>query len=140
VPDFVITEEFLRGGLADFSVTDPAGFRHTFRVAHKPASGGYPEAWFVHVQAGSDRRRYLGKISVPGRPLRFWATAKTPSDDEAAAALKALDKALDAAAGRTPFPGGWSANHLGRCARCRKPLKTEESCRIGLGPACRQRG
>lgn len=138
----MITKEFVLGGRAVFTIQEPDGKHHTFRITRKDPENGYPEAWFVGFLSGPDNTRnytYLGKLD------RFTFQVSTTAKSEQyrdSFKLKLLNRVLTriyAGDAESIEQHGYKVHHEGKCCRCGRALTVPESIESGIGPECAQR-
>lgn len=141
-----VTKEFVLAGKAIFSVAPPAEFveandcpeHWTFRVDHKEAENGRPEAFFVSLLTGPDNSSDYRYLAMLGRNGCVRVTAKSLAQ-EGSLVVRVLRRVLARIWTRDQdaiLESGWSLNHCGRCARCSRLLTTPESVDRGFGPEC----
>jgi hypothetical protein len=134
-----ISKEFVLAGDATFTVEEPSGVHHTYKVTHKEASGTYPEVWFVAFLSGPNNEtdfQYLGVLDDFTGSVR---TSKASAALEGCYKHRLLNRVLarvwsgDHAAYEQY---GFRTHHEGRCGRCGRKLTTPESVERGIGPDC----
>jgi Family of unknown function (DUF6011) len=137
-PTLEISREFLLAGKATLTVGSPAGKHWTYRIAHKAASGQYPETWFVSLLTGPDNTEdysYLGLTGLNGM-LRLTAKSVAGDDSMAVRVLRRVLACVWAGHAEDITDAGWTLDPMGCCGRCGRSLTTPESCRRGIGPDC----
>lgn len=134
-----IGRDFILGGKAIFTVSNPTGERYTFKVNRKDAEPGSPygdqPTFFVKLLTGPDNGSdytYLGLLTEGGavkltRASRFTDETKPVKVIRWAAGLVFAGRDL---------PAGYAIHHEGRCGRCGRRLTVPESVESGFGPEC----
>ena len=122
-------------------VSKKTGTRYTFKVKHMPASGQWPEKYFVAYLNGPDNwTNYVtfGQINMNGN---FSMTRKAVEQGLSmnSAPVAAFNWTLGFLnAGKEPL--GVEVWHAGKCGRCGRLLTVPSSIEMGLGPECASKG
>lgn len=144
IPTF---RDFLTAGAATFTVTSRKTHqRFTYRVTEVDDSGPEDEErrYFVSVLTGPDNTEsgdytYAGMMRYQTR-LGHFKGHQTKGSKIAATAPSWLGFMW--LLSRVPSPEALEAqaevDHIGQCAKCRRPLTVPESIRSGFGPKCRK--
>lgn len=138
----MIGVQFLTGGHAIFTLTNPAGEYYTYRITEpKDFNDSYP-VWFVSLLTGPNNTQdytYLGimRKDRDSGALFITTTAKSKFDKDSKP-VKVVQWALKKIQ-EGQFPEGYKAEHIGRCAVCGRPLTTPASLESGIGPICEGR-
>lgn len=134
----VAARNFILAGKAIFTlVSKKTGTRYTFKVKHMPASGQWPEKYFVAYLNGPDNwTNYVtfGQISMNGN---FSLTRKAVEHGLSmnSAPVAAFNWTFGFVnAGKEPV--GVEVWHAGKCGRCGRLLTVPESISSGFGPEC----
>lgn len=140
----MLSKNFLLAGRASFIVANPQGETVTVRVSKartkvNPRTGQpYPVSYYVSLRHNNDAWTYLGVMTHDLATVSF--ELKTTSRST----VTLTDRLAKIAAwgiahiwSGAPVPTGYRLAHTGRCGRCGKMLRDEESIRLGLGPVCR---
>ena len=135
----MIGVDFLTGGHAIFTVSNPTGEYYTYRVTTPKDFNETSPIWFVSLLTGPNNLRdytYLG-IMRKGREtgkLLVTTTAKSKYDKDSKP-VKVIKWAV-AKVEEQQIPEGYDVKHIGRCGRCGRELTTPESIDSGIGPIC----
>jgi hypothetical protein len=135
--DWVLTPTFLYGGKAIFSVINDKGDRFTFLVRYQKASNGFGESWLVRVHHGNGKPVYLGKMSRRSDGAYLIETKQSANSPELCREVFRLS--LRVIRGESRLPQGYSIVHCGKCPRCGRRIKPEESNRSMICPQCAER-
>lgn len=135
----MLTYEFCLAGDAIFTVQEPNGVHHTYRISKVEANDRWPESYFVKFLSGPDNTSdytYLGKLD------KFLAQVNTTAKSTSLKdcwKLKVLNRVLARLAGndyQAIEKAGWKVHHEGRCGRCGRTLTVPSSIESGVGPEC----
>jgi Family of unknown function (DUF6011) len=135
----MVSKEFITAGNATFTIKEPDGTHHTFKVEHVEAKDGWAESWFVKLLTGPDNENsytYVGKLDLFTFQVN---TTKKSERFKESRFLKVLNRVLariacdDHAAYERH---GWKVHHEGKCCKCGRKLTTPESVTLGIGPEC----
>jgi hypothetical protein len=133
-----IGREFILGGKAIFTVSNPTGERYTFRVNRKDAEPGsrYTDpTFFVKLLTGPENSTdytYLGLLTPAGDVKLTKASRYTDETKPVRVIRWALRLVFQGAS----LPAGYAIHHEGRCGRCGRLLTVPESVDSGFGPEC----
>ena len=131
--------KFLTAGRATFTVTRRRdGARFTYRVT---ATDDDPARFFVSVLTGPDNESdytYAGMLDnrPAGLMLRQTRGSKIAATAPSWLGFVWLISRLHRPEVIDRFV---EIDHVGRCARCNRPLTVPESIRTGLGPVCAEK-
>jgi hypothetical protein len=134
-----VSAQFILAGNAYFTVQEPNGSHHTFRVSHKEANGNYKECWFVSFLSGSNNETdytYLGMLDSFTGQVK---TTKASAALEGCFKLRLLNRILARVWSedhQAYEQHGYKTHHEGRCGRCGRLLTVPESIERGIGPEC----
>lgn len=135
----MISQAFVLGGRAIFTVQNPQGEYHTFRVSC-PKSDLKKDVgsrmYFVSVLAGRDNEnsyKYIGVLSKWSGEVVMTYGSRIPADDRR---VRVVKWAIDHVWKNKPLPDGYLMRHVGKCACCGRSLTTPESLDRGIGPEC----
>lgn len=136
----MVSKQFLLAGDAIFTVEQPNGTHHTFRVSKVEANDRWPESFFVKLLTGPDNTNdytYFAKLDVFTGQV---ATTAKSAQYKDTFVLRLLNRVLarvwadDHAAYEAH---GYKVHHEGRCGRCGRLLTVPDSLASGFGPECR---
>jgi len=141
-----VGREFILAGDARFTIQEPNGAHHTFRVRYKepsprPSGGNWPEKWFVSFLSGSNNDddssyTYLGELDdFTGQAH----TTKASAHLDGCYKIRLLNRVLARVWGddHQAFESkGYNLVHEGRCGRCGHVLTVPSSIESGFGPEC----
>ena len=137
-----VTRQFVLGGRAIFTVSNPQGDRYTFKVTQKePQEGSRYTApsYFVALLTGSDNEAdytYVGILDPATGAVKLTRASRYT---DGTVAVKVIRWALAQLwKGRT-LPDGYAVHHVGKCGRCGRTLTVPESVLSGFGPECSAR-
>lgn len=138
----MITKNFLLAGDAIFTIQEPDGTHHTFRLEKVEANDRWPESYFCKVLTGPDNTSdytYFGKLDrFTGQVVTTAKSAKWKGTRKEAVLNRVLARIwCDDHDAYTRH--GWSVHHEGRCGRCGRLLTVPESVESGIGPECAKR-
>lgn len=134
-----VTENFVFGGRAVFTVSSATGERYTYKVVKSKPNAKYTSgAWFLLVLSGPDNERSYEYVGIVDRQtMRLIITKKSSFSDESMA-VKAFRWAAGRIVSQGEIPDGYSIVNAGLCCRCGRLLTTPESIKSGFGPTCRK--
>ena len=130
----MISKEFLEAGHAIFTVSNPSGEYYTYKVSAPHDQSEIKPIWFISVLTGPDNTTdysYLG-ILVDNK-VRWTAKSKFNAETKQ---FKVVEWAINLILTDGTLPDGYKIAHIGKCARCGRPLTTPESLESGIGPIC----
>lgn len=128
-----VSKDFVLGGKAIFTVSNPQGEHYTYQVS-APKGGG--DIRFVSLLTGPDNTgdyTYLGLLKVGSGEVITTAKSKLPATSRP---VKVAQFAVSIAFGKRALPAGYRLLHAGRCGRCARLLTVPESVETGFGPEC----
>lgn len=135
-----LTETFLLAGKAVFTVSNPAGEHHTFKVrrveSEWPAgSGKMTVTYFVNAKTDVEIAQfgYIGILDIAKGTIK--CTAKSmyvPGSKQ----YDVASWATQAVIGQKLIPAGYHIEHAGHCGKCGRTLTDPESIHRGIGPEC----
>jgi len=135
----MITKNFLLAGDAIFTIQEPDGSHHTFRLEVVEANDRWPESIFCKVLTGPDNTsdytymgkldKFTGQVSTTTKSASWKGTRKLALLNRVLARIWCDDH--DAY-----LRHGWKVHHEGRCGRCARLLTVPESVESGIGPEC----
>ena len=133
----MIGKKFLTGGHAIFTVSNPAGEYHTYKVSAPADQNESNPIWFVSKLIGpnnTDDYAYLGILTSKGE-VRWTDKSKFVPNSQAFKVAKwAIERTFREDA--RPLAEGYKISHIGKCGVCGRPLTTPESIECGIGPIC----
>lgn len=140
----MLSKMFLLAGRASFIVANPQGESVTVKVTkarpkvNPRTEQPYPPSYYVSLRHNNDAWTYLGVLTHDSATVAFnlkmtSKSAVTLTDRLAKIAAWGIAHIWSGA----PVPTGYRLAHTGRCGRCGKMLRDEESIALGLGPVCR---
>lgn len=138
----MVSQAFVLGGNAIFTVQNPEGEYYTFRVKCPKSDKEKDVAsrmYFVSVLAGRDNENsyaYAGMLNKWSGEVTMTKASKFPAADKR---VRVVKWALDHVWKQQPLPQGYLMRHVGKCACCGRSLTTPESLDCGIGPECRKR-
>lgn len=137
-----IGRDFILGGKAIFTVSNPTGERYTFKVNRKDAVPGSPygdqPTYFVKLLTGPDNGSdytYLG-ILTPGGLVKLTRASKFSDTTKPVLVIR---WAVGIVFSGQALPPGYKLHHEGHCGRCGRLLTVPESVDSGFGPECSAR-
>jgi hypothetical protein len=137
-----ITKDFVLGGRAIFTVSNPTGERYTFKVTRKDPEEGSrytTPTFFVSLLTGADNESdytYMGILSWATGEVKLTRASRYTDKTTAVLVVRwAMAKLWQAQA----LPAGYAVHHEGRCGRCGRLLTVPESIVSGFGPDCSER-
>lgn len=134
----MVSKDFLLAGHAIFTVANPKGEYHTYRVSAPDDQDDTKPIWFVSKLTGSDNTSdytYLGILTGEGRVIHTRKSGFAADSQAFKVAVWAVKLILNS----SPLPEGYTIQHVGKCGRCGRPLTTPESLSSGIGPICQNR-
>lgn len=132
----MLSKQFVTAGKAIFTVTNPKGDHYTYRVRHKEANNGYPEAWFVELLTGPDNTEdyeYMSMLVAETGRLRLTKGSKLTAES---LPFRVAEWGLKMIWAGSELPEGYAINHEGYCGRCGALLTVNASVESGFGPEC----
>lgn len=136
-----IGRDFILGGKAIFTVSNPTGERYTFRVNRKEADARFDRwndgqpTFFVKLLTGPENSTdytYLG-ILTPAGDVKLTKASRFTDETKP---VRVVRWALGLIFRGRRLPDGYSIHHEGRCGRCGRLLTVPESVDSGFGPEC----
>jgi hypothetical protein len=134
-----IGSDFILGGKAIFTISNPAGEHYTYKVNRKDPEPGGPygdkPTYFVKLLTGPDNGSdytYLG-ILTDGGLVKLTRASRFTDDTKPVRVIRWAAGIVFS--GRT-LPPGYALQHDGRCGRCGRRLTVPESIDSGFGPEC----
>ena len=132
----MLSKEFILAGKAIFTVSNDKGEHYTFRITKKERNDDKGHIWFAALLTGPDNTScytYMGTVNhISGIPH----TTQKSQFSKNSKPFLVLRWALGIVWGRNKLPEGYGLHHMGKCARCARPLTTPESIERGIGPEC----
>jgi hypothetical protein len=144
----MVSRDFILAGKAIFTIEPSAAFvaanptakaHYTFRVVHKEAEGGYPEAYFVSMLTGADNENdytYVAKLDPAYGHVNLTRGSHVTAASHPYRILARVIARIWADEGDVIEAAGWKVYHVGRCGRCGRTLTVPESIESGIGPEC----
>lgn len=133
--------DFILGGKAIFTVSNPQGERYTYKVVRKEAEARFDRwndgrpTFFLSLLTGPDNGgdyTYVGILDQNGGVKLTRASRYTDDTRPVRVARWALGLVF----GGRSLPDGYQIHHEGRCGRCGRRLTVPESVDSGFGPEC----
>lgn len=148
----MIGPNFIKGGTATFTVTNPNGEHYTFRVIREVYSyaadgrtrikdpNGGEVCFYVYVLTQGDKYVYMGMLNLQSdldteKFTNLRITAKSNFTHESKA-YQVASWAFRVIWGQRFLPENYRIEHDGNCSRCGRTLTHPESLDSGLGPDC----
>jgi hypothetical protein len=131
----MISRDFLFGGHAIFTVSNPTGTHFTYRISAPDDQHEDNPLWFLSVLTGPDNTRdysYAG-IVRKGGTVHLTAKSRFKAD---ALSINVAKWAILLICNGDKLPEGYKIQHEGKCGVCGRPLTTPESVESGIGPVC----
>lgn len=131
-------KDFILGGSAVFTVTNPVGEYYTYRV-NAIEGDDKRVRYFVGLLTGPDNTSdytYLGVLNIYDGVVVLTNASKYSKESKPYRVINWLVGLIWA---DRDLPAGYSMKHIGRCAACGRPLTTPESLESGFGPVCREK-
>jgi hypothetical protein len=128
----MLTKNFLLGGRAVFTVSNPQEVRYTYKIKYNKEKNVY----FVSVlrlQDNTSDYSYLGLLHPLKGSIIITANSKYNS---MSLPFKVAQWAVKMIYNEKSLPEGYKIHHEGHCARCGKPLIVPKSIESGFGPKC----
>ena len=148
---FTITREFVLGGKAVFTVSNPEGQHYTFKVVGKnfddKSKDAIPTIYFVNLLTGPDNMSdytYLGVLDIQTGALRHSAKSRWDRNNPPLP-VKVFSYFLRHFIWQgEAMPEGYGIDGAGRCGRCGRVLTHPDGVnpdgdRYGFGPECWQK-
>lgn len=134
---------FVLGGKAEFSIIqdETSTTKKVVMPYSVTKSDNNPKVYFVYTEcSNSNVMKYHGYLLRTRDGIKFKrGSAKISNEDFNTRAIKGLLWVINSLEHRGSIPRSVHVMHHGRCSRCGRRLKDEESLRYGLGPECRKR-
>lgn len=135
----MISQAFVLGGKAIFTVQNPEGEYYTFRVKCpkmdlKKDVGS--RMYFVSVLTGRDNESsysYAGLLNKWSGEVTLTKGSKFSAADKR---VRVIKWAISHIWHSQPLPQGYVIRHEGKCACCGRTLTTPDSLDRGIGPEC----
>ena len=135
-----ISKQFVLAGRASFVTENLKGESITISVkkAEKPkinpkTGAPYPLSYFIKLRHQNESWKYVGILQEKDFTIRL--TAKSEFTD-ADIPYKVVSWVLGIIFSGEDMPDGYRLEHTGRCCKCGKMLRDDESIRLGIGPEC----
>lgn len=137
-----IGSEFILGGKAIFTVSNPQGERYTFKVNRKDAEARFDRpndgqpTFFVSLLTGPDNGADYAYLGVLGQRDDSVRLTKASRFTDTTRPVRVIRWALGLVFAGRSLPEGYQVHHEGRCGRCGRRLTVPESVDSGFGPEC----
>lgn len=134
---------FILGGKAEFSIIQDATSTSKKVIMRYEVSKSIDNSkiYFVSTECNTSRIvKYHGYLLRTRDGIKFKrGNAKISDENFNIRSIKGLMWVIKVLELRGCIPGSVHVIHHGRCSRCGRKLKDEESLRYGLGPECRKK-
>jgi hypothetical protein len=134
-----LAKEWFLAGDAIFTIQEPTGSHHTFRVQRVEANDRWPESWFIKMLTGPDNTSdytYLGKLDRSSGSVLLTAKSRLTADSHVYKLLSRILYRVWQGEHEAFEAHGYQLHHEGRCGRCGRLLTVPESVQSGYGPEC----
>jgi len=131
-------KDFLLGGHAIFTVSNPVGEYYTYRI-NAVEGNNKRVRYFVALLTGPDNTSdytYLGALNSLDGSVVLTKASKYKADSKP---YRVINWLVGLIWEGKDLPSGYSIAHIGRCAACGRPLTTPDSLESGFGPICREK-
>lgn len=129
-------KDFIVGGQAIFTVSNPVGEYYTYRVERVERENQSP-IYFVSVLTGQDNvsdYTYVGVLDVNEGKVVLTRASRYTTETRL---YRVINWAIGMIWSDRELPAGYEIRHMGKCAACGRPLTTPASLECGFGPICR---
>jgi hypothetical protein len=134
-----ISQAFVLGGNATFTVKSKTGSYHTYKVNAPKDQLETPVAlrwYFAKALTGPDNESsysYMGVLKqLEGNLLLTTKSRFARTDERVRVFVWAIERIWKS----IPLPEGYSIMHAGKCGCCGRKLTTPASLAAGIGPEC----
>lgn len=129
-------KDFIVGGQAIFTVSNPVGEYYTYRVERVERENQSP-IYFVSVLTGQDNvsdYTYVGVLDTNEGKVVLTRASRYTAETRL---YRVINWAIGLIWSDRELPAGYEIRHMGKCAACGRPLTTPASLECGFGPICR---
>lgn len=134
-----ISKQFVLAGRASFVTENLKGESITIsvkkaeKVKYDRFGKPYPLSYFVKVRHQNEAWKYVGVLVESDFTIKITTKSEFTVDE---LQFKVVSWVLGLIFRNEDVPDGYRLEHTGRCCKCGKMLRDDESIRKGIGPEC----